>query len=296
MGVHMDTLDVSAGAQVFDSETMSPGQYFSIAEFLSRSYVHQIFRHGGKGQMLLDRGDKIFSGNRGTEVGSLMDAAWEAVVAGKDWRSLFVEPPREVLAKDGSRRGQPYKDWKASLPPGAMELSSDDRRRLELMWEAVRSHRRATELLESTTACQRSVFWADRSGHKRKALWDGCNSELVYDLKTTSSDITDIGKSFINFGYAWQAAWYSDSAYEVGYEPFSMPFVVVQTVPPYHCKVVRIPDEFVDQARDQIARTLDLIALRRETGEYLSEEYGEEEELKMPAWAYKELYADADAE
>ena len=73
-----------------------------------------------------------------------------------------------------------------------------------------------------------------------------------------------------------------------------MPFVVVQTVPPYECRVFVMPTELVDAARAQIDQTLDAIRLRRETGEYLSADYGEEQEMSFPAWVWKkEVYGES---
>jgi len=164
------------------------------------------------------------------------------------------------------------------------------------MVEAVYENSSAVELLEITTDLQQSVFFEHKDGHLLKARYDGAISgDLIYDVKTTSSSWSELAKSFLNFGYFWQAAWYTDSAYAIGYDEFRMPFIVVQTVPPYECQVFYCPDEMVQAARSQIADTLRIIELRRESGEYLPEDYGEVKTLECPAWMWKqEVYGGAD--
>lgn len=292
----MTMLDTTDGAKVFSSADLTPAQYHrEFPDYISRSTAHQIYRHGGLGQMLLDEGIPLFTGNAGTSKGSQFDYLWEQR-ATRNCRidQLFVMPPASVLTSNGQRRGKAYDEWKAEVAAsGQQEASAEDISRMHLMWRACELNQAAMDLLDETTDCQRSVFWTDRRGHKRKALWDGATRELVYDVKTTSSPIGELAKSFLSFGYFWQAGWYSDSAYATGYLPFRMPFICVQTVPPYHCKVVLCPDQMVDEARDQIDRTLDAIALRRETGEYLPEGYGEVCELECPGWMWKqEVYGD----
>jgi len=49
---------------------------------------------------------------------------------------------------------------------------------------------------------------------------------------------------------------------------------------------------YLDQARDQIARTLDQIALRRELGVYRSVEDEEEGELVFPPWTRRQADGD----
>lgn len=270
------------------SSELDNSTYHSRPE-ISRSTAHQIYRYGGMGQLLLEEGTKLVSANAGITRGSQFDALWEAKVAGKKLEDLFVTPPSSVLAADGSRRGKAYTEWLAQqIGQIATQAEIDV---LNIMWRSVEKHERAMELLSQTSDTQRSVFWTDQFGHRRKARFDGQTPSLIYDVKTTSSPWDLLHKSFSDYGYLWQASWYREAAYAIDYEPFRMPFVCVQTVPPYECKVVVCPEELVEAASAQIATTLDLIRYRRETGEYLPEEYGREEELAVPAWAWKkEVY------
>ena len=278
---------VSLSRRELDNET-----YHGEKDHKSRSGVHQIFRYGGRGQWLLENGHKLVGMNTGLKIGSWFDAYWEAKALGEDTSKLFVVAPRDVLAADGSRRGKAYTDW-AKAQTG-MIVTQDDIDLLTLMWMGVEACESAVYYLHETSDTQRSVFWVDSNGHKRKARFDGQTSEKIYDVKTTSSQWDQVYKSFIDYGYVWQAAWYTDAAYQIGYEPFAMPFVVIQTVPPYETKVFTMPSEMVDAARAQIDQTLDAIRLRKETGEYLPADYGVETEMQFPAWVWKkEVYSDS---
>lgn len=287
-------IDSSAGPQTFSRLDLTNEQYHGERGHKSRSWTHQIYRYGGVGQKLLEQGVRLVGMNQGLKIGSWFDAYWEAKALGEDTSKLFVVAPPEVLAADGSRRGKAYTDWSKSQT--GQIVTESDLELLGLMWAAVEACDRAMELLGNTSDTQRSVFWTDRNGHARKSRYDGQTSELVYDVKTTSSQWDQIYKSFLDYGYIWQSAWYQDSAYQIEYEPFRMPFVVVQTVPPYECGVFVMPSELIDAARDQIDRTLDAIRLRRETGEYLPADYGVEKEMVFPGWVWtKEVYGNATA-
>jgi len=290
---------------VYAKNDLSNDAYHGDKAFFSRSQVHRWYEMqrksgryaSGKAQSLSERGVSAFSGNRGTEVGSLFDEAWDWVVSGKSVGDMLLTAPAEVLTSNGQRRGKAYEQWRDEIhAAGKREANADTVAQINFMIEAVFEHKSAVDLLNRTTHLQRSVFFEHRDGHRLKARYDGeIEGELVYDVKTTSSSWTELAKSFSSFGYFWQAAWYSDSAYQIGYPAFRMPFIVVQSVFPYECQVLRCPDEFVQAARDQIARTLAIAALRRETGEYFPEDYGEVKELDIPAWMWKqEIYGGAD--
>jgi len=291
--------------KVYDKDELSNDDYHKKPDFYSRSQVHRWYEmqrksgrsSSGKAQSLSERGVSAFGGNRGTEIGSLFDEAWDWIVSGKSVGEMLLTPPASVLTSNGQRRGKAYEAWRDLIrAEGKREANAETVSQINFMVEAVFENKSAVDLLNRTTHLQRSVFFEHRDGHRLKARYDGeIEGDLVYDVKTTSSSWTELAKSFSSFGYFWQAAWYSDSAYQIGYPTFRMPFVVVQSVYPYECQVLRCPDEFVQAAREQIADTLNVAALRRETGEYFPEDYGEIKELEIPAWMWKqEIYGGSD--
>lgn len=237
---------------------------------------------GGRAQRFAEvEGRSLFSGNASTTFGSLVDGAFEAECRGIDWRTRCAVAPPDVLAADGSRRGKPFQAWRASLAADAIECSAADFEKTGLIIKSILEHKKASELVSSTTHTQFSVFRTDKNGHRVKARADGVTPECWYDLKTTSSEWHELKWSFRRFHYDWQAAWYSDSAYACGWAPFVFRFIVVQTFPPFDVQVVRLKEEHVDRARVEIDETLYEIRRREETGIYVADSYHEEQELDL---------------
>jgi hypothetical protein len=262
---------------------MSNEDYHAEKTHKSRSQVHR-YRgpRGGRAQRFVEVERKsLFSGNTATSFGSLVDSAFEAEVRGIDWRRRCLVPPRDVLAADGSRRGNAFKSWKESLPAGAVECNETDFGKVGDMVASLREHRLANELMEAVTHSQLSVFREDKNGHKLKARADGVTEQEWFDLKTTSSEWHELKWSFRRFGYDWQAAWYTDAALAAGWKPFTFRFIVVQTFAPYDVKVVSLTPEAVDRARQEIDETLYEMRRREETGVWVPDSYHEEEVLDL---------------
>lgn len=250
--------------------------------YLTRSYAHSVFKGGGIVQEMLDNGEQLFSGNAGTEFGTIVDRAIPMVVAGVPLQDRFAVPPDDVLS-NGARRGKPYTEWKAENA-GKTEVSPADWWRLNRIIDNLARCRRATEILDETQDMQATFRHTDIAGHRRKALTDGLTPDFLWDFKTTSSDWKSLWRSCDDFGYLWQAAWYVDAAMACGWEHHSLRFIFAQAVKPHRVRVKTLPEELVEMAREQIKVTLDQIRLRRELGAYRSPEDDEETELEFPAF------------
>lgn len=248
----------------------------------TRSYAHSVFKGGGPAQECLDNGESLFDGNPSTTFGTLVDRAIPAVICGVDLAGMYAVPPEDVLS-NGARRGNAYLKWKESLV-GLMEITADDWERLQRIVANCLAHPRVREIFEATEDCQAVLRHTDASGHRRKCMTDGVTKEFLWDFKTTSSSWGELGKSFFNFGYLWQDAWYEQAAVACGWEPHRLRFIVAQSMKPYAVRVYTNPEEMVDRARVDIARTLDQIALRRKLNYYRSVEDEEEVVLDYPAW------------
>jgi len=248
----------------------------------TRSYVQSVMQYGGLGQEMLDNGERLFTGNAGTDFGTLVDRAIPALVCGSDLESLYAVAPEEVLS-NGARRGKPYTDWKDQLGD-KLEISGADWYRLTKIVGNVLRHPAASEILEATEDCQATFRWVDEAGHPRKALADGVTAQFLWDFKTTSSDWKDLHRSCLNFGYVAQDAWYEDGAVACGWPPHRLKFVFAQSQKPFAVRVYTLPQDVVDTARERIRVTLEQIALRRELGLYRGPEDMEVMELEFPAW------------
>lgn len=238
--------------------------------------------YGGRAQRYAEvYGRSLFSGNAATSFGSLVDAAFEAEMSGKDWKSIVAVPPAGVLAADGSRRGKAFTSWRDSLPPGAIETSATDYEKVQWIIDSAKEHRLGGRLLAEAKHSQLSVFWEDDRGHRRKARADGVTDSEWFDIKTTSSPWSSLRHSFREFAYDWQAAWYTDAAVASGMAPFAFRFIVVQVSPPYNTKVLRLTEDDLARARFEINETLNAMRQRRESGEWISDEYHEEQILSL---------------
>jgi hypothetical protein len=248
----------------------------------TRSYAHAVFKGGPLAQEALDNGERLFTGNAGTDFGTVVDRAIPMVVAGVALEDRFAVVPDEVLS-NGARRGKAYTDWAADHSDKTV-LSAADWWRLQRIVRNVTRHPRARSILEATTDMQAAFRHVDSHGHKRKALTDGVTPDFLWDFKTTSSDWSQLWRSCDSYGYLWQAAWYVDAAVACGWPYHSLKFVFAQTSKPHGVRVRTLPEELVERAREEIRETLDQIRLRRELGVYSSPEEDEECELEFPAF------------
>lgn len=249
---------------------------------LSRSYAHAVFRGGALAQEALDHGEQLFSGNAGTDFGTIVDRAVPMVVAGVALEDRFAVVPEEVLS-NGARRGKAYTDWVADNADKTV-ITAQDNWRLRRILQNVSRHRDAAAILEATTDMQAALRHVDAAGHKRKALTDGVTPSFLWDFKTTSSDWKQLWRSCVDYGYLWQAAWYVDAAMACGWDHHLLKFVFAQTFRPHAVRVYTLPEELVERAREQIKVTLDQIRLRKELGVYRAPEDDEELELEFPAF------------
>ncbi len=250
--------------------------------YLTRSFAHSVFKGGGLAQEALDNGEQLFSGNAGTDFGTLVDRAIPMVVAGVRLEDRYVIPPEEVLS-NGARRGKAYTEWKEQNQ-GRMEVSAADWWKLNRIVQNTLKNKRARQILEATKDMQAAFRHEDAHGHKRKSLADGVTEAFLWDYKTTSSDWKDLWRSCDSFGYLWQAAWYVDAAMACGWDYHQLRFIFAQTSKPHAVRVLTLPEELVEEAREQIKVTLDQIRLRRQLSEYRAPEDDEETELEFPAF------------
>ena len=232
----------------------------------------------------------MFTGNASTSFGTLVDRAIPAVIAGTPLSFLYAVPPAEVLSS-GARRGKAYTDWKESLTHQT-EISAEDMERLQIIVENTVTHPRVSDIFDATFDCQVAFRHTDENGHKRKALADGITSDFLWDFKTTSSSWDQLWRSFIEYGYAWQASWYEAAAVDCGWPAHDLRFIVAQTVKPYAVRVYTLPQELVRAAGQEIDQTLAQIALRRELGYYRSVEDESEQELVFPGFYMRSLSHD----
>ena len=268
---------------------MSNEAYFSQTDFDSRSFLVSVMRGGGLTQEWMDQGHSIFSGSSSTKLGSDFDDLVMLHIAGKQLDQVLLVPPPSVLDKAGRRSGNAYKSWKKELDPGQMECSADQFFVYQTMMNSLLNNLHARAIVESTIATQVSVFFT-LDGHMLKTRGDGQTENFWWDLKTTSSEWSDLHRSAARFGYYEQEWLYVESAKLCGYDHHRMPFVFVQTFAPYECKVFYLPEDLVAAAGRRLVEVIKEVGLRRKTGIYSMQDADDEiEELVVPDYYRKSV-------
>ena len=267
---------------------MSNADYHAMNDHLNRSFATAVAKYGGEAQKWMDEGYSLFSGSKATTLGSRFDTLISGACEGKQFSEMVAVPPPEVLASNGARRGGKYEEFKAkAAAKGMIDCNAEEAWQLEKMYDHLFANDAARHLVEATTETQISVFF-ELNGHRCRVRPDGCTPTLWWDLKTTSSTWDKIHLSASEYGYYEQEWFYVQAAMAVGMEHHRMPFVFVQTMPPFKCKVFYQPVDLVEEAGRRMVRVMEEIRLRRETGIYEPADAGEITEMVVPAWARKQ--------
>jgi hypothetical protein len=267
---------------------MPNADYHAMNDHLNRSFMTAVDKYGGEAQQWMDQGHSLFAGNKATTLGSRFDTLISGACEGKQFSEMVAIPPADVLASNGARRGGKYDEWKArSAARGLIDCSAEEAWQLEVMYDHLFANDAARQLVEETTETQVSVFF-ELNGHRCRVRPDGCTPTLWWDLKTTSSTWDKLHLSAREFGYYEQEWFYVQAAMALGMEHHRMPFVFVQTMPPFKCKVFYQPVDLVEEAGRRMVRVMEEIRLRRETGIYEPADAGEITEMVVPAWARKQ--------
>ena len=262
-----------------------PNDVYQARPEISRSYLVRVDRYGGECQERMDLGFSQFSGNSATSLGSKFDRAVELIILGAS--DPIVTPPTEVLDKAGRRSGNAYKQWAAEMSAsGKVECNEEDAFKLRTMVASMMATPPAKKLVEETDEVQLSAFF-EWDGHPCRVRPDGVTTGRWWDLKSTSSTWDRIHFSVWDYGYAEQEAMYVEAAVQLGWPHHRMPFVFVQTMEPFGCRVKYLPEDMVAHAKARLINTLQEVALRRKTGIYKPAECAEITELEIPSWSLR---------
>lgn len=135
------------------------------------------------------------------------------------------------------------------------------------------------------------IIWEDgETGLLCKAEMDAFVQKigLVIDVKTTS-DASDYGfaKSYFQYNYYRQAAWYTRGLEHHGYDSPAFRFWVVETSIPYCSRVMRPSPEDVKLANYEIDKLLDTLVDAQVSDDWKG--YPERLQIELPSWARAEI-------
>lgn len=209
-------------------------------------------------------GTDIAVWNQRAESGSLSPRrgkAWEAFQA-ENAGKLLVSLPEYELAQDIASAVRDHEIAASYLRDGVPEVS--------MAWETVLADR-------SVVPCKGRVDWLTEID---------CRPHLV-GLKTARDCRPfQFGAAAARYGYHLQWAFYLD-----GYQQLSgtLPRVieiVVESEPPHAVVVYEIPEDVLEQGRDEYLRLLDVLVECERSGRWPGPAPKREQVLTLPSWVY----------
>ncbi len=263
---------------------MANAAYHAKKEFDGRSFLCSVLKYGGEAQLWMDKGYSLFGGNQSTTTGSEFDEIVTQVLGGKQFDDVVAVAPDEVLGSNGTRNTKAFREWAAGQT--GIICTPDTKWKYGKMLDSMYANDAVYGLMTQTTRTQMSYFF-EAFGHKLKVRPDAECEALWWDLKTTSATWDRVYRSVLDYGYAHQEWLYVQGAMAFGFDHFRMPFVFVQTMPPFSCHAYYLPEALVVEAGKQLVSVMEEVRLRRSTGVYKPADTGEILELEVPAWALR---------
>jgi hypothetical protein len=199
--------------------------------------------------------------------------------------------PEEVLAKNGARSTNAFKEW-AAANEGKTHLLRSQVHQVLGMLEAVQKKEQFQKYLTGGRA-EVSAFWPEIfDGHTitlkcRPDYLPGKN--VVVDLKTTSRRIKHFHKQALDLKYYW-SGWLTCRGLTplTGQEHREYLFAVVEATPPHDCQIIRMEPPLFELAEQELLPLLSQLADCDRAGVWPGspDEIGS---LIFPDWAMKGL-------
>jgi len=191
----------------------------------------------------------------------------------------------------GALRPRRGKDWEAfeNSHVGTTIITADEEETVRAIQAAVRTNPIAARYLEAGDP-EVTLQWL-LNGRQCRGRVDWLTAvddkPVLVGLKTARDCRHFIfGSAAAKLAYHWQWAFYYDGYKEItGREP-KMVELVVESAPPHAVAVYTIPDDVLDQGRDEYDRALVQLDECERTG-YFPGPQETEEPLSLPSWAFE---------
>jgi len=181
-----------------------------------------------------------------------------ALLKPDEFAGKVVVPPRDVLAKNGARSTDAYREW-AKEQGDAIILTDAEMDTLHRCMESLLSHEQVMHCMAMDRITETPIA-ATIDGRKWKGIPDivAKRGGTVIDLKSTGF-ISE--KKFrwqcYDLGYHIQAAWYLRLCEEVYRKPYTtFVFIAIETEPPYRCRCYYLGSRAIQRGNDDIERLL----------------------------------------
>lgn len=120
-------------------------------------------------------------------------------------------------------------------------------------------------------------------GCPAKAMLDHCDDKLIMDLKSTRDTKAKFERSFVNYGYQYQAVWYPMAAYLHDGKARDMLFVVLEKPAPNATFLVKFNKDAARKVRAEVAYAAYLYNQARISGNWPSYEF-KVDEVGLPGY------------
>lgn len=252
-------------------EDLPPAQYHSQVEFISASML-KTWREGGPRLFAMHYVDQSVP----ERTSKAMDEGTHkhlAFLERERWKSLVVEIPKAYLASNGNRSGDAWKIFLRDHPPPLIPLKSSEIEQMRAMCQEIDDL--AGRMIWSPGYSEISLFWqnAETGAPCRCRVDRLCllrDLAVFFDLKQMP-DTTPL-KFFYQarqFGFAYQAAHYSEGIREVFQLPARGEFVAVRSKgPPYLPTLNHFTEETLAAAQKRRIADLAQIQQCRKSGDW----------------------------
>lgn len=195
-------------------------------------------------------------------------------------------PEIAVIEADSYRTKAAQAQRDAEREEGKVPMLSPDYMRALDLVDAVLAHPVAGAIFRADGKAEQSLYWVDdETGVTCRGRIDWLHPRAIVDFKTSANaSPAKFSRALVDYGYALQAAWYSDGYEAVTGERLPFIHVVVEKEPPHLVAVYQLDDEALAYGREQGAQARRLFAECESSGEwpgYPSEVVS----VSLPAWA-----------
>jgi exodeoxyribonuclease VIII len=203
-------------------------------------------------------------------------------------KSYAVWTNRTDAGAMSPRRGKVWEEF-CALNASRSIITADEERSAQDIAVAVRFNENAMRYLASGDS-EVTMQW-DVQGRPAKGRIDWFTmvdgEPTIVGLKTARDcRHFQFGAQCAKLGYHLQFAFYSDGYYEITSKIPKMVEIVVESEAPHAVAVYRIPNDVIEQGREEYAKLLEDLANCEEADEWPGPQLAEED-LTLPSWAYE---------
>lgn len=189
------------------------------------------------------------------------------------FKERVVEIPAEVLASNGAKSGNKWKEFEAANEKKIL-LKTAEMQSVLACVESIMQHPSAMEILAAPAHIEQLIE-AEIFGVKARGIPDIClqRGGVVVDVKSTSMvDEYEFRSQVKKLGYHIQAAWYLElcsAFYGKRYTQFV--FIAVETEAPYRCRCYYLDEAFLQEGRMIAAGLAEEYARRYAVNDWLED-------------------------